>query len=54
MAKQEVAPRRLSSESTAVTPQVLLRVSTQDYPHLTYYHMWIGLGKVPQTWNSRS
>jgi hypothetical protein len=23
-------------------------------PHLTYYHMWIGLGKVHQTWNSRS
>jgi hypothetical protein len=28
-----------------VTPQVLLRVSTQGHPFLTYYHMWIGLGK---------
>jgi hypothetical protein len=23
-------------------------------PLFTYYHMWIGLGKVHQTWNSRS
>jgi hypothetical protein len=23
-------------------------------PFLTYYHLWIGLGKVHQTWNSRS
>jgi hypothetical protein len=23
-------------------------------PHLTYYHMWVGLSKVHQTWNSRS
>jgi hypothetical protein len=37
-----------------VTPQVLLRVSTQGYPLLTYYHMGIELGRVHQTWNSRS
>jgi hypothetical protein len=44
-----VTPKRKS-----VTPQVLLRVSTQGYPLLTYYHMRIDLGKVHQTWNSRS
>jgi hypothetical protein len=38
----------------SVTPQVLLRVSTQGYPLLTYYHMRIDLGRVHQTWNSRS
>jgi hypothetical protein len=37
-----------------VTPQVLLRESTQDYSLLTHYHMKIDMGKVPQTWNSRS
>jgi hypothetical protein len=37
-----------------VTPQVLLRVSTQGYSLLTHYHMKIDIGKVPQTWNSRS
>jgi hypothetical protein len=37
-----------------VTPEVLLRVSTQGYTILSYYHMWVSLSKASQTWNSRS
>jgi hypothetical protein len=42
------------SSLNIVTPQVLLRVSTPGLPSFTHYHMKIELGKVYQTWNSRS
>jgi hypothetical protein len=29
----------------SVTPQVLLRVSTQGYTILSYYHMWVSWAK---------
>jgi hypothetical protein len=38
----------------AVTPQVLLRVFTQDYTNKTHHHMWFKLSKIHQTWESRS
>jgi hypothetical protein len=41
-------------EEMFVTPQVLHRVSTPGLPLLTHYYIKICMGKVPQTWNSRS
>jgi hypothetical protein len=42
------------NKAMSVTPQVLLRVSTPGLPLFTHYRMKIELGKVYQTWNSRS
>jgi hypothetical protein len=41
--------RRAGCNNPAVTQGV-----HPGLPPLTHYHMWIGLGKVHQTWNSRS
>jgi hypothetical protein len=45
---------RDSLKGRAVTPQVLLRVFTQDYTSQAHHHMWFNLSKVHQTWKSRS
>jgi hypothetical protein len=44
---------RVGGDSTCNTPGVTQGVHPGLH-NLTYYHMWVSLSKVHQTWNSRS